>query len=106
MKLILKTKNLELTDPLREYIDKKLLPISKLLSKWELDRELILECEISRTTKHHHKGDKVYYAETNLDFGFKLIRANIYSDDPRRAIDQLKDTLQSEIKKLKDKLVK
>jgi len=61
--------------------------------------------EISKTTRHHHKGD-VFYAELNLSLPHKMIRIEEYNSDIYAAIDVLKDRTKAEISKLKTKIIK
>ena len=99
MKIAIFAKNLELTDPIRAFIDNK---IGGLIKLFRSDEAIKIKVEIARTTKHHRSGD-VYYAEANLNIGGKLVRAEANDNDIRIAITKVKDALQVEIKKLKEK---
>lgn len=104
MNINIKAKNLELTEPLRVFIEKKMGSLSKLLMKWEKEKAATLDFEVARTTRHHHKGD-VYYAEANLKLGRgeTIIRAERDSDNVREAINMVKEVLKEEVKKYKKK---
>ncbi|MEX2054417.1 MAG: ribosome-associated translation inhibitor RaiA [Candidatus Colwellbacteria bacterium] len=102
MRINIKTKEIELTDPLREYAEKKIGSLDKYLARFDED-VVMAEVELARTTKHHRQGD-VYYAEVNLTLPSKLLRATHTSPDIRQSIDKVKDTLQREIRKFKDQL--
>ena len=99
MKIDIFAKNLELTDPIGVFIDNKIGNLVKLFRPEEVIK---VKVEIARTTKHHRNGD-VYHAEANLNIDGKLVRAEADDSDIRIAITKVKDALQVEIKKLKEK---
>ncbi|MDP3953695.1 MAG: ribosome-associated translation inhibitor RaiA [bacterium] len=102
MHIDIQARDLELTDPLKEYATKRVGSLERYLSRF--DQGLIMaEVELARTTKHHYQGD-VYYAEVNLTLPGKLLRATHTSSDIRQSIDKVRDTLQREIRKFKDQL--
>lgn len=104
MQISIKARELELTEPLREYISTRLESLTKYLKRF--DSGLIrAEVEVARSTKHHRHGD-VYYAEVNLTLPGKLLRATHEGSDVRECVDKVKDTLQREIDKYKDQLEK
>lgn len=103
MKIALTSTILELTDPLREYIHKRLEPLSKLLISFEGKGEYTLRIEIARTTRHHRKGD-VYYVEATLALPKKTIRIEQTSEDIRAGIDAMKKRLQIAIEQYKEKV--
>ncbi|PIR97889.1 MAG: ribosomal subunit interface protein [Candidatus Colwellbacteria bacterium CG10_big_fil_rev_8_21_14_0_10_42_22] len=91
---------IELTDPLREYVNMKIGSLEKYLKSYGPEN-LRIDVEVARTTQHHRHGD-VFYAEANLNLPGKLLRATHEASDIRVAIDKVKDTLQREIRKYKD----
>ncbi len=99
MALDIFAKNLELTDPIRVFINDK---IGGLTRHFKPSESINIKVEIARTTKHHRTGD-VYYAEANLNIDGKLLRADATNTDVRTAIMEVKDALQAEIKKMKEK---
>ncbi len=97
MRTTFKGKNTDLTPALRAYIESKLVrPTEKLVSKSDAKENLLLEIEVSRTTKHHRKG-MVWWAEANLKIGKRLIRAEQSGEDPREVIDLVEEELKREI---------
>ena len=101
MKKTVKTKDLELTEAVESYIDKKLESLGKFLK--DANQELIsADIEIGRTTRHHQSGD-IFRAEINLMLDGKLFRAESEKDDLYAALDEVRDDLEEEIKKFKDK---
>ena len=105
MRIIIRGKNLEITQALRTYIDTKILkPVQKLL-KGVAETELpILDLEFSRTTRHHLKG-RVYYAEANLSIGKTRLRASIDEEDIRVACDLLEEELRRIIMRFKGRSI-
>ena len=101
MKIDIVSKNLDLTQAIKEYIETKINSVEKFLSKFS-PADLKIRVEIARTTKHHKSGD-IFYAEVNLALPGKVLVASSEAWDARVAIDAAKDKLQQEIKKYKDK---
>lgn len=94
---IQKTTNL-ITPALEAYIEEKLAPLAKFVKKFDATGEAAIWLEISRTTKHHRKGE-VYLAVADLRLPKKILRAEEYAEDIRVAIDRARDTLRLEIEK-------
>ena len=94
--------NLESTPAMEEYIKEKIGFLARFIEP--IDERGAAKCfvEIARTTKHHQKGD-VFRAECNLELPGKLLRAEHEDWDARRAVDEVKKTLELEIKKYKEK---
>jgi len=98
----LKGTSLDLTSPIKEYIEKRLQPLSRFIKRHEAKSETHLFVEIARTTKHHHKGN-VFYAEVTLELPKSVLRAEATNSDIRSAIDEVKDILKREMKQYKEK---
>lgn len=99
MKINLKTKNFSLTPNIKIYLEEKINSLDKFLPS---DESISSDIELSKTTKHHQKGD-IFRAEVNLNVPGKLIRVVAEEWDLRVAIDSVKDELQREIKNNKEK---
>ncbi len=91
----IKAKNIELTDAISEYLDKKLGALDKFIPS---KSEAIAKVEVGRTTNHHHKGD-VFHAEILLDVEREQFRAGAESGDLYSAIDMMKDEVVQEVTK-------
>ncbi|MCR4260797.1 MAG: ribosome-associated translation inhibitor RaiA [Candidatus Colwellbacteria bacterium] len=102
MQINIKSSELDLTDPLKKYIETRMESLSKYLRRFDADL-VRAEVEVARTTQHHRHGE-VYYAEVNLTLPGKLIRATHEGTDVRECIDKVKDVLKGEIDKYKDQL--
>ena len=107
MKIIIKTKNLELTESLSEYIEKKLFSLKKFLDilKKDEQRKTLSEVfvDIEKETKHHRKGD-IFLAEALINLPGKKIIAKAKQDDLYKSINEIKTELAKEIKKYKLKM--
>jgi len=113
MKIVIKTKNLRLNLSLRQWIEKKLVPLEKFSSVFQGEKyfdsffgkgkpRVEMWVEIEKTTKHHKKGP-FYRAEAQMRFPGKSLRAEAKNEDLRAAITIVKDELQRQIKKYKNK---
>lgn len=97
MKIDIRTTGIELTAPLREYIEKKIGGLEKFLSRFD-EESLLAAVDVGRSTNHHKQGD-VFYADVNLEIPGTMLRAHEEAEDVRAAIDTVKDTLQQSITK-------
>ena len=99
MHIDIEATNIELTPPLREYVEEKIGKLSKFLTRFESD-SVHVKVEVARLTRHHRHGN-VYHAEANLHFPGGMLRAEYQSEDIRVSIDRVKKILQREIRKYK-----
>jgi len=100
MKIVsIKGTNLDLTDAIKDYVNKKLDAIEKLTSHFEPMAEISVE--IGRTSAHHNKGD-VQRAEMNLQVPGGLLRSECTANDLYEAIDLCKDDIVRQLKEYKD----
>lgn len=103
MKIHIRTKNLEATPSLYAFISDKIGSLSKFLKHFEDQNVDELTLTLSRTTKHHHKGE-VFQAKADLRLPGKVLRAVEEGEDIRIAIDAVKRKLHLEIEKYKTRL--
>lgn len=97
MKTVIKSDNIQLTEALVVWVEKKIGGLEKFLK--DIDPSAVeARVEIGKPSKHHHKG-LVWYAEVNLKMPGKLLRATNTNKDLRTAVNQVKDELQRQIKK-------
>lgn len=102
MRINISTKNISLDDTLRTFVEDKIGGLQKFIRD---PNDLIeVRVEIGKPSKHHHSG-RIYYAEVNLKIGGKLLRATCQHEDLRNAIVDVKNELQQQMKKLKEKSV-
>ncbi len=98
MQIIISTKNISLDEPLEVFIKEKIGGLEKFLK----NDSAIVRVEIGKPSRHHRSG-MVFYAEANLKMGSKLLRAQATNLDLRTAVVEVKDGLQVQIKKFKEK---
>lgn len=98
MKIDIVCKNITLDAPLQVFIDKKIGGLEKFLT----DGPASVRVEIGKPSKHHRSGP-IFHAEVNLKLGGKLLRGESDHKDLRTAIDEARDELHLQIKKLKEK---
>lgn len=100
MRITISTKNISLDDALRIFIEDKIGGLKKFIKD---PNDLIeVRVEIGKPSRHHRSG-RIFYAETNMKMGGKLLRATCQHEDLRNAIVEVKNELQRQIKKLKGK---
>jgi len=108
MRIIIKTKNLELTNSLKNYIEKKLFSLKKFISilKQEDNYKTLAEIniEVEKETKRHRKGE-VFLAKAKIDLPGKSLIAKSKSEDLLKAIVEIKEKLKMEIEKYKFKKI-
>ena len=101
MKIIIRTKNLILIPSLENYINRKINSLERFFLN---PLEAKFRVEIEKTTKHHRKG-KVFQTLVQIQLPGKIIGAESVLQDLRLAIDEVKDELQQELKKYKEKML-
>src|SRR3989344_4791573 len=101
MQINVKARELDLTEPLKKYIDTRIGSLDKYLRRFN-ESLVRAEVEVARTTQHHRHGE-VYYAEVNLTLPGKLLRATHEGGDIRECIDKVKKNLPRESDKNKKK---
>lgn len=100
MKINIKATGLDLTDSMREHVNVKIAPISKLVKRYDSGGDLVLSLEIARNTMHHHKGN-VFYAEATLALPDKVLRVEVTDSDVHTAVNKVRDLLKRDLRKYK-----
>ncbi len=96
MQISIKGTNLDLTQPIKDYVEEKIGHLEKYLGK--IDQAKV---ELERD-KHHHSGN-VMRAEVMLIVGGKIMRAEASSEDIYASVDLIVPKLKEQISKFKDK---
>ena len=91
-------KNITLDNPLRVFIEEKIGGLARYVKGDTMQ----MRVEVGKPSRHHRKG-LVFYAEVNLKFGARILRAEALHNDLRTAITAVKDDLQMQIQKFKGK---
>lgn len=99
MNIKIKATKIELTEDLKDYIEKKFGAMEKYLGSFKATNA---DVEIEKTTNHHQKGD-IYRAELNLAVPGELLRVEKTEAEIKKAIDKVKEHMEIVIKKYKEK---
>ncbi len=100
MQINLTSKNIELTDDVRDYVEKRVTNLEKLLSG--IEGKVMVNFEVSRSTNHHKRGD-IYHADCLIKIDGQEFYASADREDLYQSVDEVKDTLYHEINKNKDR---
>ncbi|MFA6376915.1 MAG: ribosome-associated translation inhibitor RaiA [Candidatus Paceibacterota bacterium] len=110
MNIIIRTKSIELTPTLRDFIETKIGSIEKYCSDCQVSDDPALTSsaeaivEVGKGTLHHKKGD-VYEAQCQFTFNGNKIIARTEADDLEKAIAAIRDDLQDQLTRLKEKRI-
>ena len=115
MKITIKTKNLELTPSLKKIIEEEINSLekfSKIFYSGEYFNHFFGKgkprvetwLEIGRETQHHKKG-LYFWAECQMKFPGKGLRATTKRESFKAAITEIKEELQRQIKQYKEKII-
>ncbi len=95
---ILKATNIELTDEMESYVNKRVQSLDKYLSGGEL-----AHVEVGKSTNHHKNGD-VFRAEIRLTYEGKHLYAVAEKGDLFSAIDEARDDMVGLITSRKERM--
>lgn len=110
MKIIIKTKNINLTPDLQTFIETKIGSIRKFVNILKEDTPEGLKTlaeifvEVEKETEHHKKG-KIFCVQTQVVLPGKSITVSHRADDMFKAVIGAKDELKMEIEKYKFKKI-
>lgn len=109
MNIIVKTKNIGLTLPLRAFIEQKIGSLEKYFNLFQknenpTDSNINAAVEVGKTTRHHRKGE-IWRAEVLLTFHRNTIRAAKSANDLKKAIAAVRDDLQRQITDFKETMI-
>src|SRR6056297_1021487 len=99
MEIRIKATDLELTEEIKDYVQKKMDMLEKFLGDVP-----VINCdfEVELTIGDQNSGN-IYRAEANIDVPGDLLRVDKTEQDLYKAIDKVKDHLEMVIKKYKGK---
>ena len=112
MQIIIKSKNLDLSEQSESFINKKIGGLRKFLKAFESHslpvaggRNLFdTFVEVERETMHHRKGD-IFKAEAKIYLPGRSLFAKAHGDNLIKAVDEVRDELEAEIRKYKTKVI-
>jgi ribosomal subunit interface protein len=104
MRIEISCTKLEAAPDIKEYAKKRIAALSRLLLRFEEEKEVVVFVELARTTRHHRKGN-VFYAEGSIDVPGKSMRATFTGPDIHVAIDKVEEKLKKELRRYKGKVL-
>ena len=104
MKVNLKATNIDLTQALKDFVEKKISGLDKFIS--HPDGGIQAWVEIGMTTKGQQSGD-IYRAEIQITVPHvdKGVRVESTSTDLYAAIEEARDEMKVELRRIKDKKI-
>lgn len=96
MQIQITGKNLELSEAIKDYVNKKMLALNKFYN----DKIIRAEAVVGVSSDHHLKGKK-FFAECKLDVPGKNLFASKQENTLYKAVDKIRDYLELELKKYK-----
>lgn len=101
MKINLQSKNIEITDSIKDYVEKRVTNLGKLLSKIEKGGgEVQAFFEVGKSTNHHKAGE-FFHTDCSVKIKGENYYASADKEDLYEAIDNVKDALFNEINRSK-----
>ncbi|HZS42955.1 MAG TPA: ribosome-associated translation inhibitor RaiA [Candidatus Paceibacterota bacterium] len=101
MRITIKATNMEMSEAISDYLDKRLEKTERFVQDTDPDTVLV-NVELGKSTNHHRQGD-VFRAEINFCIGSNCLRAVSETEDLYAAIDDARDELLRELRKRKRK---
>lgn len=98
MQIQITGKGLELSEAIRDYVNKKMLALNKFYN----DKIIRADAVVGVVSDHHQKGKK-FFAECKLDVPGKNLFASKQEETLYKAIDKIRDYLELELNKHKVK---
>lgn len=95
MQINITGKNIDLTDAIKDYVDKKINSLEKFYDK--IVRGQVV---VGKENQHHIKGN-VFFCEVKLEVPGKDLFVTKNEADLYKAIDKVRDHLEAELKKHK-----
>lgn len=92
--------NMELTDPIRSYVEERLFSLQKLTQNFE---PVKIDVELADESGRHKQGNH-FRCEFNCEIPGKMLRATYKHEDLYAAIDFARDDLRRQIFRTKGKL--
>ena len=92
MKISIYSKNMQMTDALREAAIKKLRRLDKFFQQ-DIEAKVVLGVE-----------KKIHKVEVTIPFNGRIVRVEEFSDDMYNALDEAVESLEQQIRKYKSKL--
>lgn len=99
MNIVIKATNMELTEAIKDYANKRAMSFEKLFAN---DSGILVEIELGKDTNHHKQGE-MYRAEINISGGGQAYRAMYSGVDIYSAIDEVRDEIERKVTNSRDR---
>ncbi len=99
MNIVIKATNMELTEAIKDYANKRAMSLEKLLGN---DSGILVEVELGKDTNHHKQGE-MYRAEINVSGAGQTYRAVASSIDIYASIDEVRDEIERKVTNSRDR---
>src|ERR1035437_7628978 len=99
MNINIKATNMELTNAITDYVNKRLAGVEKFIKEGE---KMIAYIEVGKTTNHHKQGD-IFRAEFNIEISGAKFYTFSEKEDLYTAIEDAKEEIVRQIKTNKDR---
>lgn len=109
MRITVKTKNIKLTEALKDFTEAKFYSLRKFIDILKREHEIgktlaNVSVELEKETRHHKKG-KIFIASCSVQLPGRFLVARAKSDDLFKAIVSARGELKTEIEKYKFKKI-
>mgnify|MGYP003404567027 CR=1 FL=1 len=98
MNINIKATNLELTDAIRDYVEKKVESLQKFINNTNVQ----VQIEVAKTTNHHKNGE-VFKAEIDIRADGKKFFTASEGEDLYATIDEARESMMRELTHNKDR---
>lgn len=102
MNIQIKATNMELTQEIADYVNKKMADLDRFMAPND-PASVHVYFEVERTTDHHQTGDDLFRAEANLTIDGASLYADARGAQIFAAIDLVKDEITRQIKEKNEK---
>ncbi len=102
MRITVTASHIDLTDPFKLFIERKIGTLARFVKRFEKDGEITVFVTVSRATRHHKHGN-VFRAEATMRVLGKTLQAEHYDIEARIALDRVKEMLKQELQRAKEK---
>lgn len=104
MNIQLQGTDVDLTDDLREFVERKLDDAIRAFGDMNLE-PVTIDVELERTTRHHEASESLYRAEANVHLPQRFLRAEAEAGDIQNAVVDMKHKLTRKIRSWRERLI-
>lgn len=104
MNIQLQGTDVDLTDELREFVERKLDDAIRAFGDMNLE-PVTIDVELKRTTHHHEASETLYRAAANVHLPQRFLRAEAEAGDIQNAVVDMKHKLTRKIRSWRERLI-